>query len=208
VQDPALALAESHQVPLCPALQPVQVSPNGSTACRCIHHTSPFCVISKLGTGLSRSCRTPLRAVLLPQTMFVPADPARPPGQRAASAGWGFQPSQRGDATSVPSHAASGLCGRAGLVVGPRKPTRGGCARPHASTAHDPGRANKSAPCAERAWGCVPANLLLQAAHPRPPTSTGPAPGRGVRAGGANWQSSALHLCQATVTQDRSSQGW
>ena len=29
VQDPTLALAELHQVPLCPTLQPVQVSLNG-----------------------------------------------------------------------------------------------------------------------------------------------------------------------------------
>jgi len=30
VQDPALALVEPHQVPLCPALQPIQVTLNGS----------------------------------------------------------------------------------------------------------------------------------------------------------------------------------
>ena len=35
VQDPALALVEPHQVPLCPTLQPVQVLLNGSTAFRC-----------------------------------------------------------------------------------------------------------------------------------------------------------------------------
>jgi len=51
VQDPALALVEFHQVPLCPTLQPVQVSVNGSTACWCIHHSSQFCVISKLAEG-------------------------------------------------------------------------------------------------------------------------------------------------------------
>jgi len=32
VQDPALALVELHQVPLCPTFQPVQVTLNGSTA--------------------------------------------------------------------------------------------------------------------------------------------------------------------------------
>jgi len=51
VQDPALALAEFHQVLLCPTLQPVQVSLDGSTAFWCIHHSSQFCVISKLAEG-------------------------------------------------------------------------------------------------------------------------------------------------------------
>jgi len=53
-QDPALALVEPHQVPLCPALQPGQVTLNGSTACQCIHHTSQFGVISKLALGLEQ----------------------------------------------------------------------------------------------------------------------------------------------------------
>jgi len=52
VQDPALALVEIHQIPLCPTLQPVQVTLNGSTACRCIHHSSQFGVISKLAEGI------------------------------------------------------------------------------------------------------------------------------------------------------------
>jgi len=51
VQDPALALVEPHQVPLCPALQPVQVSLDGSTACRCVHCSSQFGVISRLAEG-------------------------------------------------------------------------------------------------------------------------------------------------------------
>jgi len=51
VQDPALALVELHQVPLFPALQPVWVLLNGSTAFWCIHHSSQFCVISKLAEG-------------------------------------------------------------------------------------------------------------------------------------------------------------
>jgi len=50
VQDPALALVEPHQVPLCPAFQPIQVMLNGSTAFWCIYHTSqvslPGCVPS------------------------------------------------------------------------------------------------------------------------------------------------------------------
>ena len=36
VQDPALIPLELHWVPLCPTLQPVQLSLDGSTACRCI----------------------------------------------------------------------------------------------------------------------------------------------------------------------------
>ena len=54
VQDPALALVGFHQVPLCPALQPVQVLLNGSAACQCIHHSSQFGVISKLAEGALR----------------------------------------------------------------------------------------------------------------------------------------------------------
>ena len=49
LQGSALALVELHQVPLRATLQPVQVSLNGSTAWRCIHHFSQFSVISKLG---------------------------------------------------------------------------------------------------------------------------------------------------------------
>jgi len=51
VQDPALALVELHQVPLRLTLQPVQVTLNGSTAFRCIYHSSQLCVISKLAEG-------------------------------------------------------------------------------------------------------------------------------------------------------------
>jgi len=51
VQDPALALVDLHQVPLCSTLQPVQVSLNGSTAFWCIHHSSQFCVTCKLAEG-------------------------------------------------------------------------------------------------------------------------------------------------------------
>ena len=51
VQDLALALVEPHQVPLCPDLQPIQVTLNGSTAFWCIYHTSRFCVVSKLAEG-------------------------------------------------------------------------------------------------------------------------------------------------------------
>ena len=48
VQYLALALVELHNAPLHPALQPVQVTLNGSTAFQCTHHSSPYCVISKL----------------------------------------------------------------------------------------------------------------------------------------------------------------
>jgi len=51
MQDPALALVEFHQVPLCPALQSAQVTLNGNTAFWCIYHTSQFGVISKLAEG-------------------------------------------------------------------------------------------------------------------------------------------------------------
>jgi len=51
VQDLTLALVQFHQVPLCPALQPFQVSLNGSTAFSCISHLSSFCIISKLAEG-------------------------------------------------------------------------------------------------------------------------------------------------------------
>jgi len=58
VQDPALALVEPHQVPLCPAFQPIQVTLNGSTAFWCIYHTSQCGVISKLAWG-SRGSASP-----------------------------------------------------------------------------------------------------------------------------------------------------
>jgi len=51
VQYPALALVELNHVPLCPTLQPVPVSLNGTTAFWCIHHSSQFGVISKLAEG-------------------------------------------------------------------------------------------------------------------------------------------------------------
>jgi len=51
LQDPALALVKLYQVPLCPTLQPVQVSLNGSTAFQRISYSSQFCVISKLAEG-------------------------------------------------------------------------------------------------------------------------------------------------------------
>jgi len=51
VQDPAFAFVEPHQVPLCPAFQPIQVTLNGSTAFRCVYHNSQFGVISKLAEG-------------------------------------------------------------------------------------------------------------------------------------------------------------
>ena len=46
VQDPTLALVETHQVPLCPTLQPVHITLNGSTAFWCIYHSSQFGVIT------------------------------------------------------------------------------------------------------------------------------------------------------------------
>ncbi|PKU41419.1 hypothetical protein llap_8284 [Limosa lapponica baueri] len=51
VQHPTLARVEFHQIPLCPALQPVQFSLYGSTAFWCVSHTSQFCTISKLAEG-------------------------------------------------------------------------------------------------------------------------------------------------------------
>jgi len=51
VQDPAFALVEPHQVPLCPTLQPIQVTLNRSTAFWCIYHSSQFGVVSKLAEG-------------------------------------------------------------------------------------------------------------------------------------------------------------
>ncbi|PKU44305.1 hypothetical protein llap_5392 [Limosa lapponica baueri] len=54
VQHPTLAFIEVHQVPLCPTLQPVQVSLDGGTAFWCVSHPSQFCVISKLAEGTFR----------------------------------------------------------------------------------------------------------------------------------------------------------
>ncbi|PKU46224.1 hypothetical protein llap_3448 [Limosa lapponica baueri] len=51
VQHPRLALVEFHQVPLCPTLQPVQVSLYGSTAFSCVSHSSQFRIINKLAEG-------------------------------------------------------------------------------------------------------------------------------------------------------------
>jgi len=51
VQDPAFGFVELHQVPLCPTLQPVQISLNGNTAFCCISHFSQFSVTSKLAEG-------------------------------------------------------------------------------------------------------------------------------------------------------------
>ena len=51
VQDSTLALVEPHQVPLCPTLQPVQVSLNGSTAFWCVSHSSQLHIIRKLAEG-------------------------------------------------------------------------------------------------------------------------------------------------------------
>ncbi|PKU46836.1 hypothetical protein llap_2809 [Limosa lapponica baueri] len=51
VQHPTLFPVESHKVPLCPTLQPVQVSVHGGTAFWCVSHPSRFCIISKLAEG-------------------------------------------------------------------------------------------------------------------------------------------------------------
>ncbi|PKU42626.1 glycoprotein xg [Limosa lapponica baueri] len=51
VQHPTLAFVEVPQVPLCPALQPVQVSLDGVTAFWCVSHPFQFCVINKLAEG-------------------------------------------------------------------------------------------------------------------------------------------------------------
>ncbi|XP_055576153.1 uncharacterized protein LOC129736772 [Falco cherrug] len=51
--DPTLAFAGLHQVPLCPALQPVPVSLNGSAASWCISHSSQLCVTCKRSEGSS-----------------------------------------------------------------------------------------------------------------------------------------------------------
>ena len=51
VKDPTLAFVEFHEVPLGPALQPVQVSLDGSTALRCISHSSQLGIVSELAEG-------------------------------------------------------------------------------------------------------------------------------------------------------------
>ena len=51
VQDSTLAVVEPHQVPLCPTLQPVQVSLNGSTAFWCVSHSSQLCIIGVFVEG-------------------------------------------------------------------------------------------------------------------------------------------------------------
>jgi len=51
VQDSTLALVKPHQVPLCPALQSVQVLLNGSTTFRYVSQSSQLCIISKLAEG-------------------------------------------------------------------------------------------------------------------------------------------------------------
>ena len=51
VQDSTLALVKPHQVPLCPTLQSVQVMLNGSTAFRCVIHSSQFHIVSRLAEG-------------------------------------------------------------------------------------------------------------------------------------------------------------
>ncbi len=49
--DSTLALTEQHEFPLCPALQPVQISLNGSTAFWCVSQSSQLCIITKLAEG-------------------------------------------------------------------------------------------------------------------------------------------------------------
>ncbi|PKU30741.1 glycoprotein xg [Limosa lapponica baueri] len=48
VQDPTLAFIEPHQVLLCPALQPVQVTLDGGTALWSLSQFSQFGIISEL----------------------------------------------------------------------------------------------------------------------------------------------------------------
>lgn len=181
-----------------PCQRPAQARPAHSSP------LSPPADASSTSPGaLPKAPHTPWGQFSLPKPCLSPQSISDPPGHRTASVGCGLQPSQRGDATSLPSHAAGGLCSRAGPASGRQKQTRGGSACPHASTAHGPGRANKSAPCAGRAaWACVPASLLLQAAHPLASHQHGTWARQGGQGGvgGANWQGSALHLCQATAT--------
>ena len=51
VQYSIFALVKPHLVPLCPALQPIQVLLNGSTALWCVSHTSQLFIISRLAEG-------------------------------------------------------------------------------------------------------------------------------------------------------------
>ena len=51
VKDPTLALVKSHQIPLCPTLQPIQVLLNNSTAFWCVSCSSQLCIISNLAEG-------------------------------------------------------------------------------------------------------------------------------------------------------------
>ncbi|KAK4811173.1 hypothetical protein QYF61_019804 [Mycteria americana] len=51
VQDFAPPLTELYEDPVSPFLQPVEVPLDGSTTLWCIHHSSQFCVISKLAEG-------------------------------------------------------------------------------------------------------------------------------------------------------------
>ncbi|XP_052556631.1 uncharacterized protein LOC128089357 isoform X2 [Tympanuchus pallidicinctus] len=51
MQDSTLAFVKPHLVVFCPALQPVQVSLNGSTAFRHVSQSSQLCIISKLAEG-------------------------------------------------------------------------------------------------------------------------------------------------------------
>ncbi|PKU47278.1 hypothetical protein llap_2377 [Limosa lapponica baueri] len=48
VQDPTLALIEPHYVLICPALQPVEVMLDGSTALWSVSQSSQFGIISEL----------------------------------------------------------------------------------------------------------------------------------------------------------------
>lgn len=137
---------------------------------------------------------TPWGQFSLPKPCLPPQSMSDPRGTEQP-VGCGFQSSQCSDTVSLPSHVVGGLCSRAGLASGPGEQTRGGSAHPHASTARSPGRANKSAPCAGRAaGGCIPANLLLQAAYPWPPTTMGPGPGRGGK-----WGGQLAGLCPASL---------
>ena len=51
MQESTLALAEPHQVPLCPTLQSVQVLLNGSKAFWCVSNASQLCIILRLAGG-------------------------------------------------------------------------------------------------------------------------------------------------------------
>ncbi|XP_052520385.1 uncharacterized protein LOC128071565 isoform X3 [Tympanuchus pallidicinctus] len=51
MQDSTLAFVKPHPVFFCPALQPIQVLLNGSTAFRCVNQSSQLRIISKLAEG-------------------------------------------------------------------------------------------------------------------------------------------------------------